>query len=208
MMDRGSLHTLVEDLRADAAQYRTLGRWYKNPGFWIGATYRARRWTERLPSKLLRAPITLPLWAANSVWRTWFNVHLPRESEIGPELCLVHPRNILVDPAARIGRNCQIFHEVTIGTNANNSGLPTIGDKCCVYAGARVLGGIAVGDQASIGPNCVVITNVPAGSAIAPAANRVISAALMKTLKSTRPSADPAPKGSEKDPSPSTPAAT
>jgi serine O-acetyltransferase len=184
MIDGSSFRSLMEDLRADAGRYSRLGGWRTNTGFWIGATYRVRRWTETLPNRFLRTTLVMPLWAANFLWRTVLNVQISRASEIGPGLCLVHPRNILMDPKAKIGNYCTIFHEVTIGTNVINSGLPVIGNNCAIYVGARILGGIAVGDDVSIGANCVVTANVPTGSMIAPAPNHIMSAAMANTLKS------------------------
>lgn len=41
--------------------------------------------------------------------------------------------------AKKIGKHCVISQQVTIGWS--QSGLPTIGDYCKVYAGAKILGG-------------------------------------------------------------------
>ena len=41
---------------------------------------------------------------------------------------------------------------------------PSIGDDVFVYAGAKVLGDVTVGDGACIGANAVVLEDVPAGA--------------------------------------------
>ena len=51
---------------------------------------------------------------------------------------------------------------------------PEIGKNLDIYVGARVLGGMVVGDGSMVGANCVVTRDVPAGSVVVPAPNRVI----------------------------------
>lgn len=63
----------------------------------------------------------------------------------------------------RIGRNCSVIANVTIGMR-NEWVFPEIGNDVFIGAGARVLGGITLGDQAVIGANAVVIHDVPAGA--------------------------------------------
>ena len=63
----------------------------------------------------------------------------------------------------RIGRNCSIIAAVTLGLR-NDHTFPSIGDDVFIGAGARVLGGIRIGDGARIGANAVVINDVPAGA--------------------------------------------
>jgi serine O-acetyltransferase len=72
---------------------------------------------------------------------------------------------------AEIGDDCVIRHNVTIGgvSGARPDG-PIIGSGVEVGAGAVIIGRIRIGDGARIGPNAVVMTNVPAGAiAVAPA---------------------------------------
>ena len=64
-----------------------------------------------------------------------------------------------------IGRNCNIAHQVTIGTSAGGrTGAPTIGDGVYIGTGAKIIGTIDVGDGAKIAANSLVMTNVPAGA--------------------------------------------
>lgn len=77
-------------------------------------------------------------------------------------LYIAHPQGTVIS-AARIGRNCTLIAAVTIGMR-NEWAFPTIGDNVFIGAGARVLGGIHIGDGATIGANAVVIKDVPAGA--------------------------------------------
>ncbi len=95
-------------------------------------------------------------------WSIVTGADIPLDSQIGGGLLLPHPNGVVIHPGARIGPNCLIFQQVTIGTRATNK-LPTIGGHVDIGAGAKILGEVHIGDHACIGANAVVLTNVPAG---------------------------------------------
>ncbi len=82
-------------------------------------------------------------------------------SEIGPGLFIQHGFATIV-AARSIGANCWINQQVTIGFDRPEA-RPVLGDGVAVYAGAKVLGAVTIGDGASIGANAVVLHDVPAG---------------------------------------------
>jgi serine O-acetyltransferase len=107
------------------------------------------------------------------VWHTIYNVHISSDASIGPGLYLIHPRDIF-SPAIQVGENFTVFHEVTIGSNGHPPKCPKIGNNVVIYVGARVLGGLEVGDGAKIGANCVVTRSVRPGSSVLPPPNRIL----------------------------------
>ena len=72
---------------------------------------------------------------------------------------------IFISTGAKIGANCVIFHQVTIGSNtlpsSKKQGAPIIGDNCFIGVGAKIIGGVKIGDNVRIGANCVVTEDVP-----------------------------------------------
>ncbi len=62
--------------------------------------------------------------------------------------------------AKSIGRNCWINQQVTIGYTTP-TGAPIIKDNVRIYAGAKVLGNIIIGNNVIIGANAVVVKDVP-----------------------------------------------
>lgn len=65
------------------------------------------------------------------------------------------PYGIIVGHKWKIGKNCIIFHQVTLG----NGGI--IGDNVLFSAGSKVLGDLVIGNNAKIGSNAVVIQDIP-----------------------------------------------
>ena len=83
--------------------------------------------------------------------------------KLGEQLQLPHPNGVVIHPMAEMGPHCTLFQQVTLGTGPT-PGVPRLGAHVYVGAGAKVLGGITIGDYAIIGANAVVIHDVPAGA--------------------------------------------
>ena len=79
--------------------------------------------------------------------------------KIGKALILQHAFSTIIS-AKSIGDYCKINQQVTIGY-ANNDDAPTIGNNVKIHAGAKVIGGISIGDNVVIGANAVVVKDVP-----------------------------------------------
>ncbi|MEN6373145.1 MAG: hypothetical protein ABFD75_00010 [Smithella sp.] len=67
--------------------------------------------------------------------------------------------------AEKIGRNCWINQQVTIGFS-NDTESPLIGDNVTIYAGAKVIGKVRIGNNSIVGANAVVVKDVPANSTV------------------------------------------
>ena len=94
-------------------------------------------------------------------WSVITGADIPLNCSIGGGLLIPHPNGIVIHPAAKIGVNCLIFQQVTIGTRSH--GVPVIEGHVDIGAGAKLLGAITIGAHAEIGANAVVIDDVPAG---------------------------------------------
>lgn len=77
---------------------------------------------------------------------------------LGGGVWIDHPHGSHIN-AKSVGNNLKIKHNVTIGNNHDE--LPIIGDNVFIGCGACVLGGISIGNNVSIGANCVVVKDVP-----------------------------------------------
>lgn len=103
-------------------------------------------------------------WAVvrHRFWSALSGADIPLNCKLGGGLLMPHPNGIVIHPDARIGPNCLLFQQVTIGYGAG--GVPVLGGHVDVGAGAKLLGAIKIGDHARIGANAVVTKDVPAGS--------------------------------------------
>ncbi|UAK26564.1 hypothetical protein K8P63_07625 [Sphingomonas nostoxanthinifaciens] len=75
-----------------------------------------------------------------------------------------HPNGIVIHPDSVIGPNCLILQQVTLAAGAD--GAPRLGGHVDIGAGAKLLGGIVVGDHAVIGANAVVTRDVAPGTTV------------------------------------------
>ena len=89
---------------------------------------------------------------------TRFGFEIAIGADIAGGLYVPHPVGCVI-AVDRIGENCSIIAAVTIGMR-NEWKFPRIGNRVFIGAGARVLGGITIGDDAVIGANAVVIRDV------------------------------------------------
>ncbi len=177
------MRTFFADLKADRQAYAALGGWVSHPGFWIVAIHRLGEWVHRLP-RGLRVPLWLLYRALHlSYWA--FNVELwagKGGSKLGPGLCLIHPNNVYFGPGVDIGPNCLIHHEVTLGMGSV-PGTPKLGKNVVLYPGARIQGGIVLGDDVVVGANCVVSRHIAPGTVVLPAVNRLMPRSLSPTVR-------------------------
>lgn len=85
----------------------------------------------------------------------------------GPGLLIRHPNGLVVGEGVRIGAECTLLHQVTLGERYVDGRAPhlypVLGNRVTVGAGAKVLGGVTLGDDCVIGANAVVTHDVPSG---------------------------------------------
>lgn len=101
-----------------------------------------------------------------------YNLILSKDAEIEEDVWFPHPHNIIVGGVVKIGKKCVLYHDVTLGQNRGE--YPIVGNGVIIYAGAKVIGNVTIGDNAIIGANAVVTKNVPANAIVAGIPARVI----------------------------------
>ncbi|OOS06339.1 serine O-acetyltransferase [Moraxella cuniculi DSM 21768] len=98
-------------------------------------------------------------------------------AKIGKRLFIDHGMGVVIGETAEIGDDVTLYHGVTLGGVSWEKGAkrhPTLGNNVVVGAGAKILGGFTVGDDAKIGSNAVVVKPVPAGATMVGNAARMI----------------------------------
>lgn len=97
-----------------------------------------------------------------------YGIHIGLSSVIGSNLVLPHPQGIIIGEGAIIGDNCTIYHQVTLGKKRgsldNISDYPIVRNNVVIFPGAKIIGGIEIGENSIIAPNSVVVNNVKSNS--------------------------------------------
>jgi serine O-acetyltransferase len=90
---------------------------------------------------------------------------IPLNCEIGGGLLLPHPNGVVIHPATRIGPNCLIMQQVTLGTRGGTE-APVLEGHVDIGAGAKVLGAVRLSADVNVGANAVVLHDVPPGATV------------------------------------------
>lgn len=135
------------------------GEW--SPGKRLIACLRDHQKLKLEPRRLRRFR-TIFVVVRHRFWSAVSGADIPLNCQIGGGLLLPHPNGVVIHPEAKIGPNCLIFQQVTVGTT-ESGGTPTVGGHVDIGAGAKLLGSIVIGHHARIGANAVVLTDVPDG---------------------------------------------
>lgn len=149
--------------------------WTK-PGLRALLVYRINAWRLTLRRRVLRLPLTAVGELAFRFVRNHYGIELPPTATIGRRLMIYHNGGIVVHRYAVIGHDCVMVHGATIGAadGVTRDGGPRLGNGVKLGTDAKVIGPVTIGDGATVGPNAVVMTDLPAGAvAFAPSA-RVI----------------------------------
>lgn len=122
-------------------------------------------WAYRLAHMLFKKNLKLLARIVSSIARSYTGVDIHPGARLGRRLFIDHANGVVIGETTRIGTDCVLFHQVTLGGVSMSKGKrhPTLGDRVMVGAGAKVLGPIQVGSDARIAANAVVVKDVPAG---------------------------------------------
>jgi serine O-acetyltransferase len=154
---------LKEDLAANG-----LTRWH----WWD----RMRNPTVAFERKLRRTEFVLntlkgPVWKVMRAYCRWrlrvsgmkLGFTIP-PNVFGPGLALPHWGTIVINPDCRVGARCRMHPGVCLGWHDGK--VPMLGDDCYLGPGAKLYGGVVLGDKTKVGPNTVVGRSYPEGGAV------------------------------------------
>ena len=114
--------------------------------------YRLMQWARRWHL----APLEMLFNRINTIF---CNCIIGRGAEFGPGFVLIHSMGVVINGNVRGGSNVKVEHQVTIGAEKRQH--PVVGDDVFIGAGAKVLGGIRIGNRVRIGANAVVVKDIP-----------------------------------------------
>jgi serine O-acetyltransferase len=135
-------------------------------GFWALQVYRFGHLRYKFKTKIIRYPLALIHLILGKFCEILFGITIGVSAKIGQRLTIEHSGGIVIHGNAELGDDCVIRQGVTIGNRRMDAPLdaPKIGHRVNIGAGAKILGGVTIGDDAQIGANAVVIKDVPVGA--------------------------------------------
>jgi serine O-acetyltransferase len=94
-----------------------------------------------------------------------YGCYINLNSKIGIGIRFPHPNGIVIGEGVVIGKNCTIYQQVTLGGkiigDSKNGNYPQVSDNVVIFAGAKLIGNITIGEHSIIGANSVVTKDVP-----------------------------------------------
>ena len=167
------LREIRQDLQAifdrDPAATSTLEVVLTYAGFHALMAYRVSHWL-----KSMGVPFFPRVVSQLARWLTGVEIH--PSAKIGTGFFIDHGMGVVIGETAEVGDYVTLFQGVTLGGTGKERGKrhPTLGNHVVVGAGAKILGGITIGDNVKIGANSVVLKNVPANSTVIGVPGRII----------------------------------
>ncbi|TXS89896.1 serine acetyltransferase [Parahaliea maris] len=147
---------------------------YQRPQRYLNAISLYRWYRRGLPAR-----IGLLRKLAESLNYFLFNCSVPASCQIGERTyCSHRGMSVVIHKDAVIGKDCVIGTCVTLGGRGKGvEGAPVIGNNVYIATGAKILGPVSVGDNAVIGANSVVLTDVPANQTVVGIPARALTSA-------------------------------
>lgn len=179
------LVTLLKQIRED---WQAHGRDWTLPGFRAVAVYRIGNWVRDRQKGLIQSMLFALYLIMYRFIRNHYGIELRETTRVGRRFVVGHQSGIVIHPNSEFGDDCLIRQNVTIGAvnMARINDGPKLGHRVDVGAGAVILGRVKIGDDVQIGPNAVVMTDIPAGATVFVEAPRMIQ--VKKTKENGRPS--------------------
>lgn len=145
---------------------------YTHPGLIAVVVFRLGGSVRRCRIPALRQLLELIYQVLYALVRFGLQIEVPRDTNIGPGFRIDHYGSILINSQAMVGRNFTITQGVLVG--GSESGNPVIGDDVHCGVGAKIIGGITLGDCIKIGAGAIVTRSFKGNAVLAGVPARVL----------------------------------
>ncbi|HEY6863805.1 MAG TPA: DapH/DapD/GlmU-related protein [Burkholderiales bacterium] len=172
-------HLIHTDYRRyRATEESALTTIFLTQGFWASCAYRFSRgilhgMRPGVPKNILKTFTALLQKTVEIVT----GICIPRECNIGEGFYIGHYGTIILPRFGRIGHNCNVGQNVTIGIVVKGAKrwTPTIGNRVFIGAHSVIIGNLTIGDDAMICAGSVVTRSVPARGVVMGNPAKIIS---------------------------------
>lgn len=113
----------------------------------------------------------------SQIIRFFTGIEIHPGAKIGKGLFIDHGIGIVIGETVEIGKDCTIYHKVTLGGTGKHCGKrhPTIGNNVMIGTAATLLGPIKIGNNVKIGAETfVVMCDIPNNCTVVGAPGRIV----------------------------------
>ncbi|WP_349426419.1 DapH/DapD/GlmU-related protein [Microbacterium sp. LWS13-1.2] len=89
---------------------------------------------------------------------------IPTSTRIDGNPIVHHPVGLVISDNAHIENNVQLRQNTTIGVRRSGGPAPRLREGADIGANVVILGGVTVGERATIGAGSVVLIDIPPGA--------------------------------------------
>ncbi len=164
--------------------------------FEIWLTYpgvKALSW-HRYANFLYRIKLKLLANATSKFARFLTGIEIHPAAKIASGVFIDHGSGVVIGETAEVEKGVLIYQGVTLGGTGKDKGKrrhPIIREGCVLSCGAKILGGITVGEYSKIGAGSVVLKDVPPHSTVVGVPGRVVRIKGEKVPDNTPDKCDP-----------------
>jgi len=126
---------------------------------------------------LYRAGVPFIPRLASQLIRFFTGIEIHPGATIGKGFFIDHGIGVVIGETAQIGKDCVLFHNVTLGGTGKHKGKrhPTLGNNVLIGTGATLLGPITIGTDVNIGANTFIIMHdVPDGATVVGTPGKIV----------------------------------
>lgn len=136
-----------------------------NRGFHALFIYRLSNWLYRIKIPLLPLILT-------RIVQIIYSIDIDYKASIQGGVIIIHGVGLVIGEGSSIASGTVLYHGVTLGRKTQGKyppegdGFPSIGRRCVIGAGAKLLGPVSIGAESVVGANCVVTESLQEASII------------------------------------------
>ena len=152
---------------------------FQYPGYKAVRAYRLAHWLHERGFYFIARAISQRA-------RHKYGIEIHPGAKIGKCLFIDHGMGVVIGETAEVGDYCTIYHGVTLGGTGKDKGKrhPTVGNNVLISTGAKILGPMRIGDNAKIGANAVVLTEIEPDTTVVGVPGRAVKRAGQKIRQS------------------------
>lgn len=143
--------------------------WLTYPGVKALSWHRYANFLYRIKLKFLAS-------ATSKFARFLTGIEIHPAAKIAPGVFIDHGAGVVIGETAVIEKGVLIYQCVTLGGTGKDTGArrhPIIKEGCVLSSGAKILGGVTVGEYSKIGAGSVVLKDVPPRATVVGVPGRV-----------------------------------